>query len=329
MAEKQQLIDQVFEMLADGNIHTLNSLSQRLSACPEAITAACRIIEAMGTPIIINMRLGQCQIIGGLSLLDKATLQSHLQPVIQTQITQLLCYKQIDSTQRVLRDHIKTQHPGIIACLAEQQTHGQGRRGRRWISPYGHNLYCTLSYPVTQAIEALHGVTLALSVMVKHALDSFGNTEGLSVKWPNDLYYREKKLAGVLVEVLTIKGKTVLLIGIGINTQTPKDSSLTHPATSTESLFGRAVCRNHLAAAVLTACLNGLSNFTQAGWPAFQAEWETLDQHIGQVVQVKQHEHCLTGTMVGLNAQGALLLQTQGPDLIVIPTGEVSLIPHA
>ena len=329
MTEKKQLIDQVFEILADGKVHTLESLSARLSACPKAITVACRTIETMGTPITLNKQPNQYQITGGLSLLNQTTLARHLQPAIQAQITQLLCYKQVDSTQRVLRDHIKTHPPAIMACLAEQQTHGQGRRGRRWISPYGHNLYCTLSYPVTQPIENLHGITLALSVMLKQALDSLGDTTGISVKWPNDLYYQGKKLAGILVEVATIEGKTVLLIGIGINTQTPKDSSLSHPATSTESLFGRAVCRNQLAAAVLTACLNGLALFTEAGWPAFQAEWEALDQHIGQVVQVKQHEHCLTGTLVGLNAQGALLLQTQAADLTVIPAGEVSLMPRA
>ena len=85
--------------------------------------------------------------------------------------------------------------------MAEEQTAGRGRRGRSWHSPAGANLYCSLGWRFELALDALSGLSLAVGAMLAEAIAAAYDAH-LALKWPNDLYHAERKLGGVLIEML-------------------------------------------------------------------------------------------------------------------------------
>jgi len=100
---------------------------------------------------------------------------------------------------------------------ARSQTAGKGQRGNSWESEAGKNITCSiLLYPSFLSVQRFFLLSEAVSLGVKETLDAF--TDGLTVKWPNDIYYQEKKIAGILIEnELTGNVYTSSVVGIGLN----------------------------------------------------------------------------------------------------------------
>jgi BirA family biotin operon repressor/biotin-[acetyl-CoA-carboxylase] ligase len=116
----------------------------------------------------------------------------------------------------VIMDHIETDLDSPILVTAKKQTKGRGRRDSTWFSPEG-GLYMTYALPMQmklnlQQIRFLHYATV---VGIQQALNEKKSQEIL-VKWPNDIYHKERKLGGVLIELISLE-RDILLIGVGIN----------------------------------------------------------------------------------------------------------------
>ena len=101
--------------------------------------------------------------------------------------------------------------------LAEQQTAGRGRRGRQWVSPFGRTIYLSLGWGFDGGVQVLEGLSLAVGVAVRRAIQSCG-VDGLMFKWPNDLFLENKKVGGILLEVLgDPSGFCQVVVGAGVN----------------------------------------------------------------------------------------------------------------
>lgn len=109
----------------------------------------------------------------------------------------------IDSTNQYLLDRIGELKSGD-ACVAEYQQAGRGRRGRKWFSPFGANLYLSMFWRLEQGPAAAIGLSLVIGIVMAEVLRKLG-ADKVRVKWPNDLYLQDRKLAGILVE---LTGKT-------------------------------------------------------------------------------------------------------------------------
>lgn len=133
---------------------------------------------------------------------------------------QLIKLKTVDSTNRFLKDHLIKQQPVIpIVCITEEQTAGYGQQGRQWHTNNKSAIF-SIAYPVATT-AAVSGLTsLQVARLLHQSLQEL-IPDSLFLKWPNDLFNDDGKVAGILIEQVIRKDYRALIIGIGINLEHP------------------------------------------------------------------------------------------------------------
>jgi BirA family biotin operon repressor/biotin-[acetyl-CoA-carboxylase] ligase len=227
------------------------------------------------------------------------------------------------STNAVAAFHVFSSESKGYACLAEYQQAGRGRRGRQWVSPFGHNIYLSVVWQFDEGVAQLEGLSLAVGVVVANVLSSFG-LSGAQLKWPNDILLQGRKLGGVLLEMSgDPAGVCRVVVGIGLNVRMPADAAIDQPWASIAEQLPN-ISRNQLAAELLNQLVAMLSNFHLTGFPAYREAWKGLDAYEGRSVVVTSGERALEGVAAGVCDNGALRLQV-GDEEHTIYGGEVSL----
>lgn len=254
-------------------------------------------------------------------------IRSALSAAGRAALRQLTVHDQLDSTNTELLRQAAAGAPSGSACLADCQTAGRGRRGRIWVSPPGVNLYLSLlwRYPLPPA--ALGGTSLALGAVIAAALQTVGITD-LSLKWPNDVLWRERKLAGLLVEVGGApRGPSHLVVGVGLNVNmtTALGEAIEQPWAALADAVGiHPLDRNQLAGQLLDALLIALNRYECEGLTPFLAQWRQFDHWLGQPVQLFAGAQIINGIHAGIAEDGALRLNT-ADGLRTFQAGEVQL----
>jgi BirA family biotin operon repressor/biotin-[acetyl-CoA-carboxylase] ligase len=121
----------------------------------------------------------------------------------------------LDSTNNFLLNKIPQGQAAF--CLAEEQTQGRGQHGKTWISPPGQNIYLSYLYYCREPLHQLQDISIKTGEVLRRYLTEELSLPALTLKWPNDLLYEQKKLAGILVETQTYQDLSALVIGIGLN----------------------------------------------------------------------------------------------------------------
>ena len=203
---------------------------------------------------------------------------------------------------------------------AREQTGGRGRRGRSWASPPG-NIYCsTILRPDCSAQQAAEiGFVAALAVA-----DLVPRERAVRLKWPNDVLVDGGKVAGILPESSIGQGGKVeyVVLGIGLNVGfAPQLPEMRYPG----AMLGGTV--EAAAERLANALRRWLTEWRQSGFEEIRAGWMAKAGPFGAVVDVKLGEGLISGRFAGLDADGALLLDTPtGPRRIV--SGELlGLVP--
>jgi biotin-[acetyl-CoA-carboxylase] ligase BirA-like protein len=136
-------------------------------------------------------------------------------------------FESISSTNKYLKSHLKANPDSTLEiCMAEQQTHGIGTKGKKWLSPPAGNIYFTYKINLHQYNLLALPIISALSIC--EAIEFIYPKIQIKVKWPNDLFINQKKIGGILIETLTPTSNqkkenlTSAIIGIGINVNSPK-----------------------------------------------------------------------------------------------------------
>lgn len=176
----------------------------------------------------------------------------------------------------------------VSVCIAEYQAAGRGRRGREWVSPFGANLYLSMYWRLDAGMAAAMGLSLVVGVAVVEALKEMG-VEGIKLKWPNDLYHNDKKLAGILVELSGQSGGAAhIVIGLGLNlSMDPTTSGIGQPWTSLKEVCdGKVPDRNQLAQALINAWDKSLVDYELKGMSNFVERWNRLDNFLGRNVRL-------------------------------------------
>ncbi len=196
--------------------------------------------------------------------------------------------------------------------IADHQSRGRGRRGRRWYSAPGDGLLLSLGHRVGRPLRELPGLSLAAGVAALRALRGLGLAQ-VELKWPNDLLAGGAKLGGILVETRVRDGAAWAVIGIGINWHAaPGGSRLRRDAVCVAQLVNEVPSRTSGAHAVATELLRALREFDTLGLDAFRAEWEAAHAHAGQRVRVRLSDgRVVSGTADGIGADGSLRLRTR------------------
>lgn len=216
----------------------------------------------------------------------------------------------------------------LSVVVADEQTAGRGRSGRRWHTPAGSALAFSIVLrpsPVERTLPARITGLAALAMI--QCCKQLGLPA--QVKWPNDILLRGRKAAGILVETVwtgNILDATVMGIGINVAaTALPPAEQLTFPATSLEGELGHALSRPEILREVLTALL---ALRARIGTAEFIQAWEDALAFRGQQVTVGQDgERQLHGTLLGLEPDGSLRLLSDDMPTIV-HFGEIHLRPR-
>ena len=134
----------------------------------------------------------------------------------------ILFLNTVDSTNRYASDHFDELADGTLVC-AEEQTAGRGRLGRTWLSPKGENLY--VSWVVKQLQEPFFLAAAAASLAALDALrEAAGGAVPFYLKWPNDIYCGQDKIAGILSEGVARETLRGIVVGMGINVNSPMET---------------------------------------------------------------------------------------------------------
>lgn len=311
-------------LLADGQFHSGQQLGDYLGISRTGVWKHVRMLEGLGLEVY-SVRGRGYRIPGGIDLLSIQELNAQLRPDVASLFEEQILKIKTESTNELALNALRNGvHRGIY--IAEQQTAGRGRRGRQWISPFASGIYFSLAWRFRVGVTALEGLSLVVGLAVKRVLDRAG-IQNVGVKWPNDLLINGRKLAGILIEV---QGDTSiesqLVIGIGINAVLSKESAafIDQPWADIQQQ-GVTLSRSALLADVINELTEVLKQFEQDGFQCFRDEWIAADVFRNQVVRVQTGiEAFMTGTAIGVNETGALLLKTDD-GVRTLHGGEVSL----
>ncbi len=313
----------LLKLLGDGKNHSGPELADVLNVSRTAIWKQLAKLEALGLELLSQPGKGYC-LVGGLEFLDGERIRHDLEPPASERLGQLRILTSIDSTNA----YLMRQEPdeAITACFAEYQTAGRGRRGRQWISPFASNIYLSLRLSINSGLGAFEGISLAVGVALARALTELGVND-VQLKWPNDVLWSGKKLGGILIEVVgDPSGVCHLVVGLGLNLKTKKSmkESIDQPWVALDEIMPSLPSRNHVASCLLNHIVPLLSAYESQGFAAYKAEWEDLNAHANRAVDLFMGAQQASGIMRGVNASGALVLETD-KGLEIFHGGEVSL----
>jgi BirA family biotin operon repressor/biotin-[acetyl-CoA-carboxylase] ligase len=229
----------------------------------------------------------------------------------------------IDSTNQYLMDRIGQLESGD-ACVAEYQQAGRGRRGRNGF----HRLVPTLLsmfWRLEQGPAAAIGLSLVIGIVMAEVLRDLG-ADKVRVKWPNDLYLLDRKLAGILVELTGKTGDAAqIVIGAGINMSMRRvEENVVNQGWINLQEAGINIDRNTLAARLIRELRAALVLFEQEGLAPYLSRWKKLDNFIDRPVKLIIGDKEIFGISRGIDAQGALLLEQNG-EIKPWMGGEISL----
>lgn len=210
--------------------------------------------------------------------------------------------------------------------IAESQRQGKGRLGRHWVSPSHLNLYMSVILRPTLAPSDTPKITLASAVALAETVESFLSFAP-EIKWPNDILVEGKKLAGILTESCCDRDRVLFVIlGIGINLNFPLESMpewIREHATSLMILSRRAVDRMAFACQLILNLDRCYGELSDRGFAFLARRWEGYFRLKGRMVRVEMGDQPVWGKAVGIDGDGALLLEDQGGKLQRVVAGDV------
>ncbi|MFV8930151.1 bifunctional biotin--[acetyl-CoA-carboxylase] ligase/biotin operon repressor BirA [Serratia fonticola] len=307
----------IISLLADGEFHSGEHLGESLGMSRAAINKHIQTIREWGLDVFTVPGKGY-SLPAAINLLDAERILGLLE---DKRVTVLPV---VDSTNQYLLDRLAELTSGD-ACIAEYQQAGRGRRGRQWISPFGANLYLSMFWRLEQGPAAAMGLSLVIGIVMAEVLQRLG-ADHVRVKWPNDLYLNDRKLAGILVELTGKTGDAAqLVLGAGINmAMRETNASQIDQRWINLQEAGITIDRNELAAKLLNELRHSLRQFEIDGLAPFISRWRKLDNFIDRPVKLLIGEQQIFGIARGIDQQGALLLEQEG---VIKPFigGEISL----
>ncbi|MDX1497542.1 MAG: bifunctional biotin--[acetyl-CoA-carboxylase] ligase/biotin operon repressor BirA [Salinisphaeraceae bacterium] len=325
MDRSQRLIHQ----LADGQWHSGQALAELLEVSRAAVWKRLQALEALGLELESRHGKGY-RLTAPIELLDESAIRQAMLAEQNQQLNLLKVFSSLDSTNAWLM----TQTDAPAVAMAEHQTAGRGRRGRAWCSPFGANLYFSLAWRFETLPPQLPALSLAVGVVLAETLKDFGAT-GVGLKWPNDLLWQGRKLAGILIEHQgEAAGPCRVVVGVGLNLAMSKGQgeSITQDWVGLYELLGQSQSsalspepsRNQLAGQLLSRLMQALQQFSQHGFAPFQPRWSVLDVSRDQKVRIEQPGGNIEGVAEGVDRDGALLIRVRGERQRFF-SGEVSL----
>lgn len=248
--------------------------------------------------------------------------EKDLQDRLHDKTLKLHRFDSMDSTQQYLKNLAFSPH--IEICQSDFQTHGRGRFGRTWASPKGVNLYFSVRKTLNCSAQQLEGLSLIIGLSIVKMLEAQTGIKAL-IKWPNDIYIQDKKLAGILIELLQTQARqSTVIIGIGLNVNAKKEV-LPEIATSLFEITQHSYDKMDLLKHLMVQLEQDISQFEQIGFQAFLNDWQDYDLLYQQKIVLKQGNQSLQGIAQGVNEKGYLQIQDLNGEVHEVGSGETSI----
>lgn len=314
--------------LADGQLHSGEGLAAALGVSRAAVWKAVERLRQRGIDIEAEPRRGY-RLPAAVELLDPARILAGVSARVRPAVRLLSVDFEVDSTNSRLLAAVPPPFGRADVTLAELQHAGRGRRGRQWIAPFGGSLALSMAWSFPDAAQASPTLSLCVGVAVARALERAG-AQGVGLKWPNDLWYRDRKVGGVLIDLTgEAGGPARVVIGIGLNVALAPAIRDGLEASGLRVAAIQDACReppsrNFIAGAIIDELLVMLEVFEREGFAGFRDAWTALDVLKDRPARALKGDATFIGTARGVDAQGALLLEHEGR-LVGFMSGEVSL----
>jgi BirA family biotin operon repressor/biotin-[acetyl-CoA-carboxylase] ligase len=318
---------QLVRLLADGGCHSGEALAAELGVSRAAVWKAVEGARSRLGVAIEAVRGRGYRLAAPLELLDARVIGGRLAGRGGPSQAPLEVHDQLDSTNSRLMELARQGAPSGSVCLAELQTAGRGRCGRTWVTPFGAGLALSLLWRSALGPGRLGGLSLAAGAVVAEVLSAAG-VAGIELKWPNDVLWQRRKLAGLLLEVAgEAEGPSHLVLGLGVNLRLPAGAGdgIDQPwCDLAQALGGRLPGRNALAADLIGGLWAAAETYGREGIAPFRARWSAFDRLQGAPVELRSGAARLAGIHRGIDDDGALLLETEA-GVRPYHAGEVSL----
>ena len=220
------------------------------------------------------------------------------------------CYffESIDSTNSFLASTKYSTKPQI--CITREQTKGKGQHGRNWVSQKDGSIIFSMRKSFHEGMN-LNGLSLIAGMAIIKSIETECQLSGLKIKWPNDIYYGDKKLAGILMENTHYKSKQLVLIGVGINYQLVDTNEIDALWVDLSRILNKLPNFQQLTANVINNILIFLEDFQINGLSSLLSEWDHYDMLKGARIKFRESNIELQGQIDGITNQGALKVVTK------------------
>ena len=233
----------------------------------------------------------------------------------------VVVYNSTSSTNDVALQYAKSQKNDGLAIFAEEQTLGKGRLGNKWHSKPQENILCSVLLTNCKLNPELLSITSA--VAVAEAI-----SDKVKIKWPNDIIFNEKKVAGILLETTSENDEKKFVIGVGINCNQKKDSfpaQLREIATSVR-IENKKKCDRILLAKRLLISLDGWLKTAESDSKKVIKRWLQLSNQLGQRVTLLFNGKKFAGNCIGIDPEKGLTLQLDSGAIRMFDAAHTSIV---
>jgi BirA family biotin operon repressor/biotin-[acetyl-CoA-carboxylase] ligase len=318
----KQFILQLFEQNKDKYISG-EQLSQSLNCSRTAIWKHIEALRQEGYEFEASPKRGY-RLIQSPERLDVSKLNACLQTKVMGRVLHL--FDEIDSTQTAAHQLVAQGAAEGTLVIAEKQTAGRGRMGRKWHSPKGKGIWMSLVLEPRIPVHFSPQLTLLAAVALCRAIQQVVPID-VGIKWPNDLLVNGKKISGVLLETRAEDERLQYIvagIGIGVNLK-PEDypEELKALATSLAIESGQTVDREKLICAVLKEFEELYELYHQQGFTPIRLLWEALTVSLHRPIRVHTSNGPVEGVAESIDDMGALTVRLAGGETMKVYSGDV------
>ena len=224
-----------------------------------------------------------------------------------------------NSTIDDIKKKLKQKSKNYIV-RADQQNNGRGRRGSKWLSPSG-NMYCSIAFNTKLFINDYFIYSLIMSFAIKDSLEHIG-MKNIFFKWPNDIYYQDKKISGMILESFNDKNESkFVIIGVGINfTSSPR---INNYKTTHVSTYIKNININEYFKIFINYFFYYINKNINLKNSYFVTRYKNSLMFLGKEITIRvSNNKILKGIFNGINKDGGLLLQ-QKDKLIQLYSGQI------
>jgi len=195
-------------------------------------------------------------------------------------------------------------------CVTREQTQGKGQHGREWLSQKDGSILLSIRQKFGIDIN-LNGLSLVVGLAIIKALEKECRIDGFKIKWPNDIYFRGAKLAGILLENNIQKGSQSVIIGVGLNYHLEQAISCDIPWIDLSRIVKKLPDIHELTASIINNILSMSTYFKLNGLSDLLSQWDQYDMLKGVKLKSIEFGNSFDGEVVGISNQGALKVLTK------------------